>query len=101
MHWRHTVLFPLLGAIINGLLSRSIAKEWAADRKAVHWVACLSVAGSFALALYCFGKLSMLRGESEGNAALEYTAYEWFSLSSGARRMPDRRRASSSTRSPA
>ena len=84
------VLFPLLGAIANGLLSRSIAGDWAADRKAVHWVACLSVAGSFGLALYCFAKLFMLRGEAgEGaNVALEYTAYEWFSLTSGTRRIP-------------
>src|SRR5262245_28163594 len=80
------VLFPLLGAIANGLLARTGKPEEASsDRKTVHLVACLSVAASFAAALYCFGKLLMLRyglggGEPHEHAALSFQAYEWFSL---------------------
>ena len=79
------VLFPLLGAIACALLGRGSPETREADRKTVHWVACLSVAGSFALALYCFAKLYLThRAEPEANPTLSFTAYEWFSIS-GAR----------------
>jgi NADH-quinone oxidoreductase subunit L len=84
------VLFPLLGAIANGLLARSGSKDDpGADRKTVHWVACLSVAASFALALYCCGKLLIThRAAPDANPTLTYTAYEWFSIWVGERRVP-------------
>ncbi|MET0390995.1 MAG: NADH-quinone oxidoreductase subunit L [Polyangiales bacterium] len=69
------VLFPLLGAIANGLFGRK------ADRRTVHAIAVLAVASSFVLALAAFVSLLQLRLAGQEHAALRYTVYEWFSLS--------------------
>src|SRR5690349_17367866 len=81
------VLFPLMGAIINGLLGRG-PKEWKADRTTVHLIACLSVASAFGLALWSFYDLFMLRHGGEEHAALSYTAYHWFSLGLSGKAVP-------------
>jgi NADH-quinone oxidoreductase subunit L len=67
------ILFPLGGAIINGLLGRYMAKGL------VTLVGVGSVALSFALAVVSFVELYGLRHESE-TATLVYHFYEWFSL---------------------
>ncbi len=85
------VLFPLLGAVANGFLGRGANKEWQASRGTVHAVACLSVAASFLLTVYCFvWQLVPLHSAApEGhNATLSYTAYEWFSISLRGRAVP-------------
>ena len=70
------VLFPLLGAIAIGVFGRR------AGRSAVHSIAVLSVAASFAFALLAFGELLRLRlVEHHESASLSFTAYQWFSLS--------------------
>jgi NADH-quinone oxidoreductase subunit L len=68
------VLFPLLGAIANGLLGNK------ASRQTVHAVSVMAVACSFLLALATFAQLLQLRLSGHEHAALRYTAYEWFSL---------------------
>jgi NADH-quinone oxidoreductase subunit L len=83
------VLFPLLGAVLNGLLGCGVRPDWAASRKTVHMVACLSVAASFVFSLFCFVQLVLLRHGAEGeHAGLYYTAYEWFSISLRGRTIP-------------
>jgi len=83
------VLFPLLGAIACAMLATGREENREADRKTVHWVACLSVAGSFALSLYCFAKLYLThRAMPEANPTLSYTAYEWFSIWVRERQVP-------------
>ena len=67
------ILFPLGGAIINGLLGRYMPKGL------VTLVGVGSVAASFALAVTTFIELYGLRHESD-HAALTYQFYEWFSL---------------------
>src|SRR3954469_9289251 len=68
------VLFPLIGAIVNGLFGRK------AGRPTVHAVAVLSVAMSFGLAVYAFTHLLQLRHAGSEPAAIHYTVYEWFSI---------------------
>jgi NADH-quinone oxidoreductase subunit L len=67
------ILFPLGGAIINGLLGRYMAKGL------VTLVGVGSVAVSFGLAVVSFIELYGLHHESE-TATLAYHFYEWFSL---------------------
>jgi len=67
------ILFPLGGAIINGLLGRYMTKGL------VTLVGVGSVTVSFVLAVTAFAELYGLRHEAE-NAALVYHFYEWFSL---------------------
>ena len=67
------ILFPLGGAIINGLLGRYMAKGL------VTLVGVGSVAVSFALAVASFIELYGLRHDAE-SATLAYHFYEWFSL---------------------
>ena len=67
------ILFPLGGAIINGLLGRYMAKGL------VTLVGVGSVAVSFALAVVSFVEVYGLSHEAE-HAALAYHFYEWFSL---------------------
>ncbi len=68
------ILLPLAGAIINGLLGRSLPKSL------VTLVGVGSVAVSFVLAVVCFVQLYGLSHDSE-HALLGYHFYEWFSLS--------------------
>jgi NADH-quinone oxidoreductase subunit L len=83
------VLFPLLGAVLNGLLGCGVRPDWAASRRTVHMVACLSVAASFVFSLFCFVQLVLLRHAGEGeHAGLYYTAYEWFSITLRGRAIP-------------
>ena len=67
------VLFPLGGAIINGLLGRYLTKGL------VTLVGVGSVAVSFGLAVASFIQLYGLHHEAE-HATLVYHFYEWFSL---------------------
>jgi len=67
------ILFPLGGAIINGLVGRYMAKGL------VTLVGVGSVAGSFVLAVIAFVELYGLRHDAE-TATLAYHFYEWFSL---------------------
>ncbi len=67
------ILFPLGGAIINGLLGRYMAKGL------VTLVGVGSVAVSFVLAVVSFVELYGLRHDAEA-ATLAYQFYEWFSL---------------------
>jgi NADH-quinone oxidoreductase subunit L len=82
------VLFPLLGALVNGLLGRGAAKEWQVSRPTAHLIACMSVAASFLLAVFCFAKLVMMHGAGEAHAVLQYTAYEWFELGARGQSVP-------------
>ncbi|HEY2733085.1 MAG TPA: proton-conducting transporter membrane subunit, partial [Polyangiales bacterium] len=68
------ILFPLLGAVANGLFGRH------ADRRVVHAMAVTSIAFSFGLALLSFAHLLQLRLAEHEHAALSYYAYDWFSL---------------------
>ncbi len=68
------VLFPLLGAIVNGLFGRN------ASRQTVHFVAVASVAMSFAIAVVMFRELLLQHAAGEEHVSLSYTAYQWFSL---------------------
>jgi NADH-quinone oxidoreductase subunit L len=68
------VLFPLIGAIVNGLFGRR------AGRPTVHAVAVLSIVMSFGLAVYAFTHLVQMRLAGAEDAAIRYTAYEWFSI---------------------
>src|SRR5688572_19281733 len=68
------VLFPLIGAIVNGLFGRKAA------RSTVHAVAVLSVAMSFGLAVFAFTHLLQQRLGGEEDAAIRYTAWEWFTV---------------------
>jgi len=70
------VLFPLLGAIANGVFGNKVG------RTAVHTVAVAAVAAAFGLALWSFTQLLSLRVSGEEHAVLQYSAYEWFSLTS-------------------
>ncbi|MEY4578491.1 MAG: hypothetical protein RL701_3194 [Pseudomonadota bacterium] len=76
------VLFPLLGAIANGVFGRK------ADRSTVHAISVFAVAASFGLALWSFGSLLQLRLAGHEHAVLKYTAYEWFSLTANHRAIP-------------
>ena len=67
------ILFPLGGAIINGLLGRRMPKAL------VTLVGVGSVAVSFGLAVASFIQLYGLQHE-HGGGTLAYHAYEWFSL---------------------
>ena len=82
------VLLPLFGAVINGLLGRGKSKDWQVERGTVHGVACMSVAGSFVLALFCFYRLWVLKQQGNPDPTLTFTAYEWFSISHGGRAVP-------------
>ena len=68
------ILLPLAGAIVNGLVGRSLPKS------AVTFVGVGSVAVSFVLAVASFVQLYGLSHDSD-HAALGYHFYEWFSLS--------------------
>ena len=68
------IVFPLGGAIINGLLGRYMPKAM------VTLIGVGSVAVSFALAVTTFIELYGLSGHDEEHAALAYHFYEWFSL---------------------
>jgi NADH-quinone oxidoreductase subunit L len=76
------VLFPLLGAVANGLFGRN------AGRRTVHVVAVTAVALSFVSALWSFRELLALRLAGQEHAALSYTAYEWFSMTFQQRAVP-------------
>jgi NADH-quinone oxidoreductase subunit L len=67
------ILFPLVGAILNGLLGRAWGKP------VVTLVALGSVAVSFVLAVLSFIELYGLSHGTE-HAALTYHFYEWFSV---------------------
>src|SRR5262245_22260906 len=68
------VLFPLLGAIVNGLFGRK------AGRAAVQTIAVASVAMSFVLAVIAFRQLLGMRLAGEEEAVIDYHVYTWFSL---------------------
>jgi NADH-quinone oxidoreductase subunit L len=68
------ILFPLLGAVANGLFGRK------ADRQVVHAVALMAATFSFVLALWSFAHLWQLRMAGHEHAAISYNVYEWFSL---------------------
>lgn len=68
------ILFPLIGAIVNGLWGRHL------PRSLVTVIGVGSVAISFALALWAFAELFALRHEGVEKAALAYQFYEWFSF---------------------
>jgi NADH-quinone oxidoreductase subunit L len=72
------VLFPLLGAVINGIGGCFFKL----DKSVVRGVAVGSVALSFATAIYSFIALTGAVGE-EGTGALTHHAYEWFSVALG------------------
>ncbi len=67
------ILFPLGGAIVNGLVGRYMTKS------VVTLVGVGSVAVSFVLAVASFVQLFGLRHETE-HAALVFHFYEWFSF---------------------
>jgi NADH-quinone oxidoreductase subunit L len=68
------VLFPLIGAIVNGVFGRK------AGRSTVHAIAVMSVAASFGFAVYAFAHLYQMRLAHDEDAAIRYTAWEWFSV---------------------
>ena len=68
------ILFPLAGAVINGLLGRRL------PRSLVTFIGVGSVTVSFVLAVTAFAELFVLRGEGVHEASLAYQFYEWFSL---------------------
>ncbi|MDB4990878.1 MAG: NADH-ubiquinone oxidoreductase chain [Myxococcaceae bacterium] len=69
------VLFPLLGAVLNGIGGCFFK----ADKKIVAAIAVGAVALSFACALFAFSQLLGLHGE-DGKGALTHQLYEWFSV---------------------
>ncbi|MDB4973246.1 MAG: NADH-ubiquinone oxidoreductase chain [Myxococcaceae bacterium] len=69
------VLFPLLGAVLNGIGGCFFK----ADKKIVAAIAVGAVALSFACAVYAFTQLLGLHGE-DGKGALTRHLYEWFSV---------------------
>jgi NADH-quinone oxidoreductase subunit L len=69
------VLFPLLGAVLNGIGGCFFK----ADKKIVAAIAVGAVALSFACALFAFVQLLGLHGE-DGKGALTRHLYEWFSV---------------------
>jgi NADH-quinone oxidoreductase subunit L len=69
------VLFPLLGAVLNGIGGCFFK----ADKKIVATIAIGAVALSFACAVYAFLQLVGLHGE-DGKGALTRHLYEWFSV---------------------
>jgi NADH-quinone oxidoreductase subunit L len=69
------VLFPLLGAILNGVFGCFFK----GDKKVVGAIAVGAVALSFACALYAFLSLVGVHGE-DGKGALTRHLYEWFSV---------------------
>src|SRR4029453_16185629 len=74
------VLFPLWGAILNGLLGRS------ASRRFVGGLAVGSVAASFLFSLIAFTPLAAQHGAGSGSGSapsIVYKVYEWFSISLG------------------
>ncbi|MDE0030443.1 MAG: NADH-quinone oxidoreductase subunit L, partial [Deltaproteobacteria bacterium] len=52
---RWIVLFPLLGAAVNGLLGARIQEQW--GKRAVAFIACAPVTLSFLFSLWAFGRL--------------------------------------------
>jgi len=79
------VLFPMLGAAINGIAGCFLKTE----RKVVHWVAVGSVALSFGIAFYLFLQLAGLHHD-DPKAAITAHFYDWFSvqLKGGASTVP-------------
>ena len=73
------ILFPLGGAILNGLVGRYMPKSL------VTFVGVGSVAVSFGLAVTAFIELYGLSGPDVEHPALTYQFYEWFSLQPAAR----------------
>ncbi len=70
------VLFPLVGAIANGLFGKD------ANRRLVGFTAVASVVASFIFALLLFIKLTVLKHDApDGDAALSVSLWEWFSIS--------------------
>ena len=69
------IVFPLGGAIVNGLVGRYMPKAL------VTLVGVGSVAVSFGLAVTAFIELYGLSGHETEHPALTYQFYEWFSLS--------------------
>ena len=69
------VLFPLLGAVLNGIGGCFFK----ADKKLVAAIAVGAVALSFACAVYAFLHLGGVHGE-DGKGALTAQLYEWFSV---------------------
>lgn len=68
------IVFPLVGAMINGLFGRRLPK------KVVSFVGLGTVAVSFGLAVASFITLFGMRSDGVHEAALIYQFYEWFSL---------------------
>ena len=68
------ILFPLAGAIVNGLVGRRLSKG------VVSFIGVGSVAVSFVLAVISFVELFGLRHDGSHEAALTYHFYQWFSL---------------------
>ena len=68
------ILFPLAGAVVNGLFGRRL------PRSLVTFIGVGSVTVSFVLAVAAFAELLALRGEGVHEAALTYQFYEWFSF---------------------
>jgi len=68
------ILFPLAGAVVNGLFGRKFPKG------VVTAVGVGSVAVSFGLSVVAFLDLFGLRHEGAHEAALVYQFYEWFSI---------------------
>jgi len=68
------VLFPLLGAIINGIAGAKL------PRRFVHWIGCSSIGLSFLFAL-ASGQTLLMNGESTGHGTeygeFTFTAYRW------------------------
>jgi NADH-quinone oxidoreductase subunit L len=65
------VLFPLLGAIINGLAGPKL------PRKLVDWIGCGAIFVSFLFSMVAFRALNAMRGADGDAPHLTYTAYEW------------------------
>ncbi len=79
------VLFPLIGAAINGIAGCFLKTE----RKLVHAIAVGSVALSFALSVYLFSQLLGMHHD-DPKAAISAHFYDWFSvqLKGGATTVP-------------
>ncbi|MBE0616582.1 MAG: NADH-quinone oxidoreductase subunit L, partial [Proteobacteria bacterium] len=61
-------LFPMVGALINGLLGKRLPKSL------VHWIACGSVFLSFAVSVWGFATLRALPASER---VLTQTLFEW------------------------
>ncbi len=68
------ILFPLAGAVINGLFGRRLPKS------IVSLVGVGSVTLSFILAAITFMQLFALRSDGSHEAAIAFNFYEWFSI---------------------